>query len=404
MGIRIRKDWPYYALFQFFWILVILPKAVQLLALGALMLLCAFRSGKEKPVDGFTILQLVFLLIYGVSIVINAVVGDHQLSRIFAAINTWAITAVAVFLYHLYRHARIDLHRLGKLALYDLLILILLWVVYVLTKGNRDFAIFGHTLYGPDWVNGLYAPRFLGYMDYANLVVFAVLFFYPLALISLRGKLLITLPLTAVLFLVVASTNSRSGLVLYLILFMGYFLFEMQKRFFQFYRQNKHVLFALAITAALVVCVAGFSYILKILNSILSMREGSNGMRSMIYITSLQTMWKQSPIWGVGIKDMLGDYPLGSHSTYIGVFYKTGILGGLIYMISMICAGGRLLFGKDLNRRTMPLKICILTAMLLMIFEDVDGANWCVCLFYALLGMLSNGCVEENELQKEFSK
>ena len=84
MGIRIHKDWAFYAPFQFFWILVILPKALQLVCLGGLMLLCAFRSGREKPLDKFSILQLVFMLIYGVAIVVNALGGDHDMKRIFA--------------------------------------------------------------------------------------------------------------------------------------------------------------------------------------------------------------------------------------------------------------------------------------------------------------------------------
>lgn len=390
MGIRIRKDWPYYALFQFFWILVILPKAVQLLALGALMLLCAFRSGKEKPVDSFTILQLVFLLIYGVSIFANVLWGEHETDRILAAANTWLISFVALALYHFYRNAALNLHKIGKFALCNLIILVMLWAVYFVTKGNQPFAIMGRSLAGADWVNGLYAPRFLGYMDYANLVVFAVLFFYPLALIFLRGKLLFSLPLTAVLFLVVKATNSRTGLILYLLLFLAYFLFETQKQFFKLYKEGKYALFALAILAVLVVVAAASSYIAKIIESIMEMREGSNSMRSMIYTQSLSIMWKESPVIGIGIKDMLGDYPLGSHSTYIGVFYKAGILGGLVYMVSILCKTGQTLLGKDRSRHIMTLKICALCALLMMAFEDIDGANWCICIFFALLGLLAN--------------
>lgn len=388
MGVRLHKDWAFYALFRYFWILVILPKAVQLLALGALAAAMWMRTGKEKPLDKFTLAQGAFLLIYGIAIVVNTLAGDHDLSRVFAAVNTWAITAVALVMYHFCRHNPIDLHRLGKLALYNLGILICLWLVYFLTKGNSVFNIMGHALSGADWINGLYTPRFLGYMDYANLVVFAVLFFYALALIFLKGRTLVTLALTALLFLVVESTNSRTGLMLYLILFLAYFLFETQNHFFKFYKERKFVLLSMIIVITLLISVAGFSYIVKILESIMGMREGSNNMRSMIYGQSLSIMWKKSPIIGIGIKDMLGDYPLGSHSTYIGVFYKAGILGGSIYLICMIATACRLLLSKDPSRRIVTLKICLLCVMLTMIFEDIDGANWCICIFYMLLGIL----------------
>lgn len=398
MGIRLHKDWAFYALFRYFWILVILPKAVQLVALGALAVLMWFRCGKEKPLGKFTLAQLFFLLIYGVSIAVNALAGEHTTDRIFAAVNTWTITAVALAMYHFCSHHKVDLHRLGKLSLYNLGILILFWLVYTLTGGNSFFTVMGHSLAGPDWVNGLYAPRFLGYMDYANLVVFSVLFFYALALIFLRDRKLLSLGLTAVLFLVIESTNSRSGLVLYLLLFLAYFLFEMQKQFFTYYKQHKYALFGLAILAALVVSIACFGFIAKVLEGIMGMREGSNNMRSTIYMQSLSIMWKQSPVIGIGIKDMLGDYPLGSHSTYIGVFYKAGILGGLTYVICILATACKLIAGRDPDRRVVTLKICLLCAMLMMVFEDIDGANWCVCIFYMLLGLTNN--ITTNTIQK----
>ena len=398
MGIRLRNDWVYYALFQYFWILVILPKAVQLLALGAFACLMWFRSGSEKQLDKFSILQLLFMLIYGVSIVVNAIRGGHEMSRILAAINTWLITAVALLFYHLYSYAPIDLNRLGKKALFNLIILSLLWIIYTVTRGNNAFAVMGHSLSGPDWVNGLYAPRFLGYMDYANLVVFCILFFYPLALFSIRGKTIITFILTAVLFLVVKSTNSRTGTVLYLLVFLAYFLFEMQKQFFTFYKQRKFALLGLMFIMALCVVVFGFSYILKIFTSFMEMREGSNSMRTAIYLTSLQTMWQNSPVIGIGIKDMLGEYPLGSHSTYIGVFYKAGILGGSLYIISILYTDIKAISTNNNSRHFITIKICILTITLLMALEDIDGANWCICIFFALLAIFQS---HEKRIEKE---
>ena len=67
-AIRWRSDWALYALFQYFWVLVILPKFVQMACLGALLCLIWFRSFEQKPLDKFTIAQLFFLLFYGVSI------------------------------------------------------------------------------------------------------------------------------------------------------------------------------------------------------------------------------------------------------------------------------------------------------------------------------------------------
>lgn len=390
LAIRRRSDWALYALFKYFWVLVILPKFVQMACLGALLLVIWFHSFKEKPLDKFTIIQLFFLGIYGVSIVVNTLTASHELGRILAAVNTWLITAVALGLYHFYRQSDVDLGRVGKYCLCNLLILVMLWVVYKLTHGTRAFAILGHTLMGDDWINGLYAPRFFGYMDYANLVVFSVLFFYPLAMLFLSGKRLLPLLLTVVLYPVVDATNSRTGVVLYLLLLMAYVLFEFQTWFFQLYRQQKYVLFFFAFVGVLAVVVLCSGKILQIVNGILNMREGSNNMRMQIYTQSIMTMLERSPVIGIGIKDMLGGYPLGSHSTYIGVFYKAGILGGSIYICSIIYLAIKIIFGKDVNRHAVTAKICLAAALLLMALEDIDGANWCVCVFYILLALLQN--------------
>lgn len=378
----------YYALFQYFWLLVLLPKAVQLVALAAIAAYMLIRNGREKPLDAFTVLQIIFLLIYGCAIGINAFRGGHEFSRIFAAVNTWSITAVALVFYHLYRNVSIDLRRIGKYSLINLLILVGLWLVYRIAGMGMNPSILGRTLYGDDWVDGIYSTRFLGFMDYANLVVFVVLLFYPMALYFLKGKPILSGALTLVLFPVISATNSRSGILLYLIVLAAYGLFWLQKAFFYFYRRNKTLLFVILMAGALGGCILFWDKIAGVVQSFLSMREGSNGMRTLIYSTSIQTMLKTSPVIGVGIKDMLGDYPLGSHSTYIGVFYKAGILGGLIYLCSIIYMAIKIIFGKDTNRHAVTAKICLAAVLLLMVLEDVDGANWCLCVFYILLALL----------------
>ncbi len=390
LGIRIRHDWAYYALFQYFWILVLLPKAVQLLCLGALLCLIWFRSGREKPLDTFTVLQLVFLLIYGVSIVVNTVVGGHETGRIFAAINTWAITAVALGFYHVYQKARLDMVQLGKYAFINLLLLLLFYVVFRLRNG-ATIDIFGSSLSTTDWVNGQAAMRFLGFLDYSNLVVFCILFFYPMMLHYLGGRWVISGIMTALLFLPIYDTNSRTGLVLYLLVVLAYLLFGLQKNFFVYYRSRKYALLAVAVLAVLGCIVLFANQLGVIIARLVGMREGSNNMRLLIYETSLQTMWSKSPFIGIGIKDMLSGYPLGSHSTYIGVFYKTGIVGGTIYLVSMLFVMGKGVLGRETNRFRTATVLCLIACALLMVLEDIDGANWSVCVFYILLALVQNG-------------
>jgi len=73
------------------------------------------------------------------------------------------------------------------------------------------------------------------------------------------------------------------------------------------------------------------------------MKEGSNAMRMILYKESIDLMMATNPILGIGIKPNIGELtlganlPLGSHSTLIGYFFKTGLLGGEFSFCSGIC-------------------------------------------------------------------
>ena len=110
----LRGHWERYAIFQYFWVIAVLPKALQLVALGGLMLLAVLRSDRKLRPDRFVLLQGLCLMIYALSIAVNAILGDHPMSRVFASVNTWAINLVALALYAFYRNMELDYHRIGK--------------------------------------------------------------------------------------------------------------------------------------------------------------------------------------------------------------------------------------------------------------------------------------------------
>jgi len=400
MGItlRLRRHWERYAIFQYFWVIAVLPKALQLVALGGLMLLAVLRSDRKLRPDRFVLLQGLCLMIYALSIVVNAILGNHPMSRVFAAVNTWAINLVALALYAFYRNMELDHRRIGKYALMNLLILIGLWLVFAATNGAK-IMFWGRKLSDDDWINGLLDMRFMGFLDYSNLVIFCILFFYPLALRYLSNRPLLSLGLTMILFPVVSATNSRTGLVLMAVLFLAYVLFVLQKTFFKIYRKYRAHTIVLCGILVLVVGVAAFQMAVGILQKFISLRAGSNSMRIFIYTKSLTQMLRESPIIGIGIKDLLAFqadgyamqyYALGSHSTYLGMFYKIGLLGGTLYLLSLIAAFVPILKRREKDNSFLMLKICVLGAALMMVLEDIDGSNWSICLFYLLLAFLRN--------------
>ena len=404
--LQLRGHWERYAIFQYFWVIALLPKALQLISLGALMCLAALRSDRKVRVDRFAMLQALCLLLYGLSIAVNAILGQHAMSRVFAAVNTWAINLVALALYVFYRHMELDLRRVGKYCLINLLILVGLWVVFEITDGAK-IMILGRKLSDDDWINGLLDMRFMGFLDYSNLVIFCILFFYPLALQYLSGRTVLSLGLTLALFPVVSATNSRTGLVLLAVLFLAYVLFVLQKTFFRVYRKYRPHTIVLGCMLILLVAVVAFDMAAGLLQKFISLRAGSNSMRSFIYTESLTKMLKESPIIGIGVKDLLSFradgyamqyYALGSHSTYLGMFYKIGIVGGVLYLMSIIGVLIPILKSRDGNNHMLMLKICVLGTMLMMALEDIDGANWVICIFYMLLAFLRNPCWGEPKL------
>lgn len=131
----------------------------------------------------------------------------------------------------------------------------------------------------------------------------------------------------------------------------------------------------------------------------MNMRVASNGMRSYIYTSSITRMLRENPFIGIGIKDMIAQYgyPYGSHSTYIGVFYKTGIAGGLIYILSILYISTKTLKSKSKTNLHFLFKVSIVCALILMCVEDIDGTNWAIFLMYFLLSQLRGESQNEYE-------
>ena len=84
------------------------------------------------------------------------------------------------------------------------------------------------------------------------------------------------------------------------------------------------------------------------------------------------------------------------------MFYKIGLLGGALYLLSLVAVFVPILKSRDKDNQMLMLKVCVLGAALMMALEDIDGANWSICLFYLLLAFLRNSRWNEpstNELK-----
>lgn len=407
--------------FYLFWLIQILPKSCQLVVYAAWVIaaigMCVLprireaRQGrKQRWLDAFAILQLVYILLHGISMVVNAPQG-HEINRILAACNTWGITVLALCAYLLYKESGICIAQIGKACLVNLLILDGM-ALLSLTRYS-DIWILGRALRGFDIINEVETTRFLGFMEYSNLVVFFVLFMYPAAVEQLRGHAFLSVVFSVVTYGAMLLTRSRTGMVMIPVLMVMYYLSVLYER-----RVIRIPVRWLVLGGVCLVAVVGVLFhgqILSIIGRVYTMRSGSNSSRSIIYTVTLERI-QESPIIGVGIKDAIAEtdytYVYGSHSSYLGAFYKAGVIGGIVYLASFVVLAVNLLRrcratrvareavgdGRtSLQSRALTVTYLISFALVfaLMILEDLDGADWLIMVTYSLFGMYVAGQRED---------
>lgn len=94
---------------------------------------------------------------------------------------------------------------------------------------------------------------------------------------------------------------------------------------------NTFIRIAFYLISFSVFLVAGFLFVGSIASlweAVNAAREGSSALRFLVYQHSITEMLNSHPLIGFGIKAR-DEYaiPIGSHSTFVGVLYKTGVIG-----------------------------------------------------------------------------
>lgn len=386
----INKNETIYYLFYFFWIIVLLPKPAQLVLLFAVSL---YLIGLKKEIkrDWFIDTQYLVLAIYGISIIYNLFISDHDIVRVFAAFNTFMITFTALMLYRVYSSVEIDGKRIGKSCLINLGILALILIIYIISPNKEGLSILGHAISTGDLLYNEATTRFVGLFAYSNLLGLFSLVSFPFIIEWLKDKkrfFFYSIGIILLNFLFSYYANSRSGQLIIIMLLCGfvftYILTKLQI-------EQRKVFVIIAIALILIIGILSWQYVYFKLSDMLLARAGSNSSRLTIYESSIKLVLERSPVIGMGIKDMLSTlpYPYGSHSSYIGYFYKAGILGGIIYLCSFMVYAYKLFKWKKRDIGDYTLFICIMLMLIWMILEDLDGANWGICYAFILMGYTS---------------
>lgn len=376
-----------YSIIKWLWLIVLLPKELQFVLFGSILL----WMGIKHPLRIRCFLEpfIIYAVIHLVSIFWNALAGDYELTRIFAAINTCGIWLFALLIAGSIEEENIDLDIVGYCFVRNIVILfMMLLVTYLFHITSIDYLIETRIAWRVDWISSGKTMRFRGFFEYDTLVGLFVILQLPLAVNYLVKKINVIFQLGFMIIAItpIMATLSRTGIFLSVIeigLTSWYILdsSHISKRW-------KVAIKSLEIILLGVFAIVFSNQIYSGIYRFIFLRKGSNVARKNIYITSLLTVWNESPFIGMGIKDMTGEFPLGSHCTYIGIFYKTGFIGLFIWLFGfwqMLQYLFRRLWTNKFNKLGRYIFSNIVLFLGYLITEDLDGADWLIVLYFSLV-------------------
>lgn len=380
-----------YFIFSGIWLIAVLPKTIQF---AILITIAIYFICKKKSIFRFQnhVIATTYLLVNTillVAIIVSVLTYSHDTDRIFAAINTCLITYISLLFFSYYSRKELDIYKVSRYMFINMVILLLIYGLYLLIGLDGNYSFMNGALCGPDWINGKYEIRFRAYLEYTNLIIYMYLYCFPVSLIYVKKKFngLFCLIYEVMLIAPIISSNSRTGIVCGIVMLVSCFILFNIRIFFVQIKKHKVLVFS-SIILCLGLCILLFyNKIYSVIMKALAVRQDSTSTRMGIYVASLKKMWNESPILGCGIKDYYGGYPYGSHSTFVGMFYKTGILGGSIYLIGIIIFVINIIREKEKNSYILMIKISILCVFAISLLEDIDGSNWNIVMFMSIIAV-----------------
>ena len=376
-----------YVIFKYLWILMVLPKAMQLALLTILLIKFVFEYRGSFFINSISLFCFGIVALQLLAVIANSYGQDF--SRIFASINTMLIWVIGLLLFGYYRTTTVDIQKIGKYSSINLLILVCLSLIAMISykAGYSIPSLFSRSISETDWLTDVKTVRFIGYLEYPNLVVILYLMLFPLALwyVSEHYNVLFRLFFVLICSMPVIQSHSRMGLIIVIVcsIIAIFSVLNISKN-------NWTFIVLISFIMGLLVVAVYYRELQNYIIGILSSREGSTNMRAAIYSESIAKTLRNSPIIGSGIKvDFMG-YPLGSHSTYIGIFYKVGILGSALAVLVLINFLFMIIPALWKQQYWMVSLSCLIALGLFLTFEDIDGSDWSLIIFWIISGLSIN--------------
>jgi hypothetical protein len=309
---------------------------VQFAFLAVLVFLILAEDKYIVKIDFPSSLILSYVFVHLVSILINLTYAENTL-RLFAAINSALIWVIAILYYIYYINHEVDMKAIGKYLTIDLLMLVLLSSIAIVLNRLQINSpkLFSKWLFTDDWILGIKSFRLVAFMYYSNLINFFFFSIFPFSYYYLKERLKLPLLIGFIMIAVlpVIYSHSRIGILLSTFVVIVC-LFDLIST-----RKHINVIILIFIFLILMLIINFYGNIFNTLINLVIELVNSTDTRENLYRISIELAKEKSPIFGLGIKNILYGAPLGSHSTFIiievNVFFKY-LNFGMIYIASNI--------------------------------------------------------------------
>ncbi len=352
---------------------------------------------------------------YAFSIAINA--KDFSAGRVAAGINNLSIWIMGIIvitaIYNLFDESSIilvtrSLFTVGVIITAFSVIAIVLWLIFkkeIMVYSPAYYLIPGSikeqydlvkqstelVLIGRDWFSLSDMPRI------------STFFPYPVAL---GGAMLMIIPISSA----VMHQRSKPCRVFSFIMLQIPLLLSLSRLSVLVFWSVKLVVGLMKKKAAVIpailiitvpLLVISFSSLLNAYDYILKLREGSSMNRLALYRDTI-SLAMESPVIGWGVKPTHDTLLIrvGSHSTYIGLLYKTGLVGLLLYVLFLGALAAKCIgLLKNGNSESLPvyLAMAFFSMVLWQVGEDIDAPHSVAFVYFVIIGIILR--IERNYVQ-----
>lgn len=376
---------------------IFLPKFVQLIFGFNLVRLLIFKNEiktfKEIKLNIISIFLILYCIIYGISININLFNNNLENERIFSGYANWLLWIISTIFYVVLSNKKISYNAFVKIyfkIMIFLVFLVLISSIFYFVIGIPEFSIMGRFLYISSWYIDSMQLRFMGFNDYANLIAFISLFLIPFCIFyinSLRvnkfSKVLLFSIIHIPLFLSLSRTVFLLIFFIYALFFTGHLLVKKSI--------NSILISIILLIVFLLFLFYNSKEVADFFLTVLNSREGSTDTRKDIVKISIERVTQGNlftNIFGYAFKEQsIFGIPYGSHSTFVGAYYKTGALGLsfiiLIFSLIILKKVKEILSSNIVKEKLFNSFLIGITLFFLV--EDIDGASWLIFLYFISL-------------------